>query len=321
MKILMWTAAIWFATCGALQARTVGFEALSIPVAGDPPLKVGVWYPADAPESEQRLALSRQSVAPGAPVVGRGLPLVVISHGTGGSFADHYDTAHALAEAGFVVVAVSHTGDTYDDHSRAARAADRAPQLSRAIDYMTTAWPAHGQLDPGRIGVFGFSAGGFTALMAIGGEPDLTTVPAMCARRPGAFECGVLRGSGAAAPLEAHPRAHDPRIRAAVIAAPALGYAFAPDGLAKVSVPVQLWRGEADTILPNPFYAEAVRGALPTAPDYRVVPGANHFDFLPPCSAELAKVAPPICAGTFDRAAFHARFNADVVAFFRMTLK
>ena len=39
---------------------------------------------------------------------------------------------------------------------------------------MLASWPHHDALDPSRIGMFGFSAGGFTALVAIGGTPDLT---------------------------------------------------------------------------------------------------------------------------------------------------
>ena len=41
---------------------------------------------------------------------------------------------------------------------------------------------------------------------------------------------------------------HDPRIKAAVAAAPAIGYAFGRDGLRHVRVPVQLWRAEFDHV-------------------------------------------------------------------------
>jgi len=53
-----------------------------------------------------------------------------------------------------------------------------------------------------------------------------------------------------------------------------------------------------------------------------VVPGSGHFAFLAPCSAEAARALPEICtdAGEFDRTAFHSKFNADVVAFFRRHL-
>ena len=108
-----------------------------------------------------------------------------------------------------------------------------------------------------------------------------------------------------------------------MVAAPALGFTFAADGLKDVKVPVQLWRAEDDTVLPHPRYAEVVRLALPKTPqapeasEYHVVPNAGHYDFLVPCSSALASIAPTICSSApgFDRAAFHASFNAAVVGF------
>src|ERR1700733_1527235 len=114
---------IAIATLGALimaatPALAVGFEQAVVPDPDGAPLDVGIWYPSDAPASSQRLGLFQQTVATGAAVAGRGLPLVVMSHGTGGSFEGHYDTALALAEAGFVVAAVPHTGDNYGDQGQ-----------------------------------------------------------------------------------------------------------------------------------------------------------------------------------------------------------
>jgi predicted dienelactone hydrolase len=308
------------ALAGQAWAGNVGFETASAPVPGDKPLAVTIWYPTDAPERPTPLALYSQSVAPGAPVAGHGHPLVVLSHGTGGSNTDHHDTARALAAAGFVVAAPTHTGDTQGDRSRSLRITERPAQLSNVIDYMTREWRGHDAIDPGKVGAFGFSSGGFTVLGAIGGEPDLSTVVRHCAEHPHFYDCGVARQTGAAAPMAPAPVAHDPRIKAAVVAAPALGFTFAPLGLSKVPIPVQLWRAEWDTVLPQPYYAEVVHGLLPKA-EYRVVPGAEHFDFMAPCSDALAKVAPPICVHTIDRAAFHKTFDAAVVKFFEKTLR
>jgi predicted dienelactone hydrolase len=112
------------------------------------------------------------------------------------------------------------------------------------------------------------------------------------------------------------------RIKAAVVAAPALAFTFVPDGLSAISVPVQLWRAGDDEILPNPNYAQAVYEAMPTKPDYHVVPNAGHFAFIPPCSGALAQRAPEVCrdAPNFDRVAFHQKFDAAVVAFFKAQL-
>ena len=305
----------------AVIAGTVGFEQLTVPVPADRPLQVGVWYPTDAPEAVTALALGQQSVARNAPVRGRRHALIIVSHGTGGSFSDHADTARALARAGFVVAAVSHTGDTFDDKSRVLRVVERPQHLRAVIDYMTGPWRAAAALDRRRIGAFGFSAGGFTVLAALGGEPDMGLIPAHCAAHPAYFDCQLNKTFAGQPFTTSAAGSYDPRIRAAVIAAPALGFTFAPNGLAKVKVPIQLWRAEADTILPHPEYAEAVRNLLPGKPDYRVVAGADHFDFLQACTPALKRVAPQICRGSFDRTAFHAGFNADVVAFFQKWLR
>jgi len=51
-------------------------------------------------------------------------------------------------------------------------------------------------------------------------------------------------------------------------------------------------------------------------------PKADHWVFIPPCTPELAEAVPDICADPpgVDRAAAHARINADALAFFRKTL-
>jgi predicted dienelactone hydrolase len=97
MKMNAWLAGLAaVAWAGLAQAGSVGFETASTPVPGDKPLALTIWYPTDAPERTVPLALYTQSVAPGGAPAGRGHPLVVISHGTGGSNTDHYDTALAL---------------------------------------------------------------------------------------------------------------------------------------------------------------------------------------------------------------------------------
>jgi predicted dienelactone hydrolase len=313
-------------TLAATFVHAAGFQH---GVAADPdgkPLEIGIWYPSQATVQPTVIGLTTMNVAVNGIAHGKALPLVVISHGTGSSLLGHFDTAIALADAGFVVAAVTHAGDNYADQSRSADIMDRPRQISRVIDHMLSSWDGRAMVDPARIGMFGFSAGGFTTLVNIGGVPDFSKIGPMCRQYPGDFACQLIAKSGSnpAVPLtSATARPADPRIKAAVVAAPALGFAFSPDGLKNVKVPVQLWRADNDVLLPHPRYAEAVRLALPEAPDYHVVTNAGHFDFLVPCSNALASIAPAICASAvgFDRAAFHASFNAAVLSFLNKTLK
>ena len=320
------SVALTLALIGAC-AHAAGFQH---GFAADPdgkPLEIGIWYPSSAAVLPVAMGPTTMSVAVKGPVQGQALPLVLISHGTGGSFLGHFDTAMALADAGFVVAAVTHTGDNYADQSRAVDIMDRPRQISRVINHLLASWDGRAAIDPARVGMFGFSAGGFTTLASIGGVPDFSKIEPVCRQYPGDFACQLLAkngGSNVSPPAaSAIANAADPRIKAAVVAAPALGFSFAPDGLKNVKVPVQLWRAEDDAILPHPRYAEAVRLALPQAPEYHLVPKAGHFDFLAPCSSALASIAPPICTSApgFDRVEFHARFNAAVVGFFSKALR
>jgi predicted dienelactone hydrolase len=306
-------------------AGQVGYTTVTVPDPPGEPLKVGIWYPAKAPASEQDIGLFTQTVAPNATVEGRAHPLIVMSHGTGGTLEGHYDTALALAHAGFVVAAMTHTGDNYRDQSRATDIADRPRAVHAVIDYMVTGWTEHGSVDPSRVGVFGFSSGGFTVLAAAGGVPDLTRIAPYCTTHAASFVCqlAIQHPSVGKTPIPPEAWIADTRIKAAVVAAPAIGFTFSRAGLSKVRMPIQLWTAEKDHILPAPDYADAVRAALPRPPEFHVVRGADHFDFLAPCSDALAQVAPQICEerGGFDRAAFHRVFNREVVRFFAQTLE
>jgi len=318
-NLLVFLALVCFAPLAS--ARSVGFQTALVADPGNPPIFVGLWYPAQAAARPVRIGLNTAQVAQDAAPDGRGLKLIVFSHGQGGGFADSIDTAMALARAGFVVAALTHTGDNFKDISRVLKIWDRTRQLHLMTNWVLHSWLGHDHLDPAHIGVFGFSAGGFTALVAAGGVPDLDRIPPYCDAHKAEFTCGLIaraNPSGAKLPVPPGGWVHDPRIAAAVIAAPALGFTFSKAGLAGVHVPVQLWRADKDTTLPQPYYAQVVADDLPAPPDYHVVPDAEHLDFLAPCDAAKAAIAPQICESLpgFDRVRFHLQFDEAVTGFF-----
>jgi predicted dienelactone hydrolase len=300
--------------------RPVGFQTVVATTSGGQRFAMGVWYPTTATTwPTTLLGMVVMDVAADGPVSGKALPLVVISHGNGGGPGGHADMALALASAGYVVAAPMHTGDNYADQSGLASATylgNRTRELAAAVDYMLGQWGGRAHVDPKRVGAYGFSAGGLTVLAAAGAKPDLAYVATHCAKAQ-EFTCGLLRQLKS--PLvQADAKVDDTwgkdgRIRAAVVAAPALGFAMRPGALDGVDIPVQVWEAELDTNVPDAI--DAVRRGLGDKAEYHEVRGAGHFSFLVPCGL----VGPPgLCReqGEFDRRAFHATMNRSVVAFF-----
>jgi predicted dienelactone hydrolase len=310
-------------SAGAAQATLTSAEAAvavstSQVVIGEPDRRITlvIWQPGHPGVS----AGGRASTI-GASGDAQRLPLVVISHGTGAGPAAHIDTAQALAAAGFVVAAPMHPGDNFQDSSgvgKPAWMADRSRDISIVIDYMLQQWSGRAQVDGDRVGIFGFSAGATTALIAAGGVPDLDRIAKHCAAQP-EFVCNIMSppAEGAAPPP---PRwTHDRRVSAAVFAAPGLGFSFEPAGLSAVNVPVQLWVGGADQTVPYATNAGVVRRLLGGPVEFHTVENAVHLSFLAPCGPDTP---PRLCADNpgFDRAGFHRSFNQQVTMFFQRHL-
>jgi predicted dienelactone hydrolase len=314
------------AVATALKAgRPVGFQQVAISDGAAGGIPVGIWYPTTGSARPTTLIGMRlMDVAPNGPVEGSRLPLILISHGNGGGPGSHADLAMALAASGYVVAAPMHAGDNYMDESGLSTPnwlAKRSRELRLTADYLLAAWSGHDRIDAARVGAFGFSAGGATVLAAIGAQPDLRLIPEHCAREP-EFVCAMLRQmkspllqGGAAAPASQA----DPRIRAAVVAAPGLGFTMAGSALAGVKAPVQLWSAADDTNVPYDSNARVVREGLPQGAEFHLVPRAGHMAFLTPCGP----IGPPaLCkdAGDFDRSFFHAHMNKSVIDFFNRQL-
>ena len=101
---------------GACYA-TVGFQQVTIPDRNGKSMQAGIWYPSNVQTAAHPIGMFSQDVALNVPISGQGLPLILISHGTGGSLTSHLDTAQALARAGMVVIAITHIGDNSQDQS------------------------------------------------------------------------------------------------------------------------------------------------------------------------------------------------------------
>jgi predicted dienelactone hydrolase len=301
-------------------AAAAGLKFLTIPAdASGPTITVALWYPSADNPSPVTIGPLQVLAAKDGKIEGHGLPLIVLSHGRGGSFLGHHDTAEHLADAGFVVAALNHPGDTALDKSLFYDLSiyiQRPLDVKRVIDYLTSASPWATTIDPNRIGIYGFSRGGYTALVAIGANPDFALGLPRCEGRTDKV-CDQIR----AHEYPNEPLTHDHRIKAAVVADP-LSVFFAAEALSGITIPVQLWGSEKGGDGVEPKTVEALDTTLKAPHTFTKVEHAQHFSFLAVCPPTIAEQEPVICKDPpgLDRAQFHEQFNDTLIKFFRAHL-
>jgi len=286
-----------------------------------PSVHVTVWYPAAEGVDERSLDLGPPGqpmffvgeAAPDAPFAdARRRPVILFSHGYGGTARMMGWFTTVMAQQGYIVIAVDHPGNNDRDPQTVPGATlfwDRPGDLEAALEAVRTD-PAIGpHLDVRRLGVAGFATGGFTALVAAGARVDLPRFDAFCTAHPDEGLCKpqpefpVTREQvqAALASPELAPQAaragddHSIRgVRAAFVMAPALIPALDPAGLNAMSAPVAIVLGEADTVAPPHSNGAVAARAIPRA-QLKALPGVGHYDFLSTCSPAARARAVPLC--------------------------
>jgi predicted dienelactone hydrolase len=284
-------------------------------------LRITVWYPAPDSAEERSLDLGPADrplflvggAAPNAPFVDdRRRPVILFSHGFGGTARMMGWFTTNLARAGFVVVAVDHPGNNGADKMTVPGAVmfwDRPEDLKVALAAVRNDPAISPHIDMRRVGVAGFSAGGFTALAAAGAQVDPDRFFAFCEGHPDdgvcrpqkEFPVSLQQGREAlAAPELAGEAAHArddhsiPEVRAAFAIAPAIVQAFEPGSLKALRTPVAIILGDSDPVAPPNSNGGAAARMIPGT-ELKVLPSVGHYDFLSVCTpAAMASV--PLCA-------------------------
>jgi predicted dienelactone hydrolase len=230
-------------------------------------LSMRFWYPATANIGAPRVSyrhevksagkpdfvINTQGVAAenAPPITGQRYPLVILSHGYRG-WASHFSNlAENLASKGYVVVAIDHNDAAFDNarsfqmsfgNVMLDRAQDQRQIISRLISEASA--PAVSgflaQIDTDKIGLIGYSMGGFGALATAGAPYDTASK--------------AIKQLPASVQQVMTTTANDvtPKIKALVTLAP---WGGAPDnrswnseGLAKVTAPVLVISGDHDDV-------------------------------------------------------------------------
>jgi predicted dienelactone hydrolase len=322
--------------CGCAQAG-VGLTELPGP-NGDGP--VTLFYPssgADSPVHRGPFTLNLEWQ--GQPVPGN-RRLVVISHGSGGNPWVHADLARALVAGGFVVAVPQHHADNSQDPSDPGPDSWklRPAEVSRAIDAVAQDPRFAPLLSLDRVGMYGMSAGGHTALTLAGGRWSPALFRQHCEDHiADAFPACVglatrLRGDLldrlkekiALAVIRYRfddPRWYtheDPRIHAVVAGVP-----FAADfdaaSLARPRVPLGLVTAGQDKWLAPRFNSAVVLKVCATCEHVADLPSGGHGALLSPAppASVLGAIAQDLLADPpgFDRGQL-PEVDRKIVAFF-----
>lgn len=323
-SICYWLVAALLFCVPVNSAYAAGISTTVVAASGqDGAIEVLVWSPCASTTSDLSMGPYIVHATKDCAVAGSSLPLVVISHGRGGTRLGHHDTAEALANAGFVVASFNHPGDTFGDESSSDKVGifeSRPRDVSRVITHMLDLWKFRKLIDKQSVGVFGFSRGGFTALALAGAVPSQAATASRFCGSWRSFVISFCRQlhSSAGTLTTVHS---DPRVRSVVAVDPL--NLFGDSSFTTVTGPVQLWASELGGDGVEMAHIQFIRERLPRAPEYFVAKGAGHFAFLAPCSEALRKESKEICEDPkgFDRERWHSTMNQAITAFFISTLR
>jgi predicted dienelactone hydrolase len=279
--------------------------------------------------------------ADGKPARGNGR-LVVISHGSGGSPWVHSDLARKLVDAGFVVALPEHKGDNFKDMSLVGPPSwkRRPEEVSRAIDALIKD-PRFGSLvDARKVGLYGMSAGGHTALAMAGGRWSPSHLKEHCEAHIGDdFQgCVGLTTSLTGGPLDYMKKkmalwvigvklndtnwySHEDKRIAAVVAGVPFASDFDATSFAKPRVPLGLVTARQDKWLLPKFHSDPVLKACGTCERIADFTNGGHGALLSPPPPGLSGLLGELLDDPpgFDRAET-AAVDQKIVAFFRKTL-
>ncbi|MFH0133000.1 alpha/beta hydrolase family protein [Variovorax sp. VaC1] len=335
--LFFWPVVLLLAFLSGPARAAMGLAEIPATAADGP---VTVFYPSsDAAQPTRRARFMLDVAVQGTPVRGNGR-LVVVSHGSGGAPWVHADLARSLVDAGFIVAMPEHRADNYKDDSDPGPDSwtMRPAEVSRAIDAVGRDARFAPLLQLEKVGMYGMSAGGHTALSLAGGrwspaafkqhceedlEADFQSCVGLITRLTGGMLDGIKKW-GALLVIghrfqDATPREHDdPRIAAIVAGVPAAAD-FDMASLAAPRVPLGLITARQDRWLIPRFHSDRVLAAcLPRCELIADMPTGGHGALLSPPPPGLTGLIGDMLNDQpgFDRASVLPEVNRKTTAFF-----
>ena len=234
------------------------------------------------------------NVSPDAEIIAKQFPLIIISHGNGGSHLLYRTISTHLAKNGYIVAMPEHYGNNRNNNTlenTTENLVNRPRHVSLTIDFLLSDSWFSKNITETKIGVIGHSMGGYTALALAGGIPRTRE--------------GVVVEVAA-----------DFRIKVIILLAPGTGWFM--NALDKVTIPILMFTAQHDLITPK-WNGEIVLNYIPDKSKltFKEIENAGHFSFLSPFPETMknANFLPSTDPAGFDREKFHSQLPADILEF------
>lgn len=291
-------------------------------------MSMAIWYPGSG---GSRTLIADNAVFNGGDVLQNAIPLpgkhpvVLLSHGMGGTYRSLNWLASGLAEKGAIVISVDHPNGTFADKDlqKMFNHWTRVQDLETALDHVLVEKDFNGAIDPDHIYAAGFSFGGWTALSIGGATANPEGNMAYCkAAGERSHNCTDLATFGVDPAKMDKARwtasYKDPRVKAVAAIDPGLTWKMTPENVTQLDQSKLLLIGlgsGTDRLVATDTTAKGSNfEALVPRAKVEVLAPAVHFTGMPLCKpkgeAILAEEKDdPVCtdpAGT-NRQDVHAR--------------
>lgn len=264
---------------------------------------MSIMYPTDQEGKIEAIGPFHMDVSINAQPIEEKLPLVLISHGSGGGNLLYRTIAHYLARNGFIVAMPEHPFNNFNNNTLEGtieNLENRPRHISIAIDWFFEHENFTRVIKADSISIIGHSTGGCTALSVAGGIP--TSLP---------------NESSDGKPKRINVE-HDRRISSLVLLAPGTVWFREKGALDGVDIPILLIAAEKDQFI-LPIQNQIVLNGVANSSnvDYKIVENAGHFSFLSPFPEFMITPGffPALDPIGFDRKKFHDELNLDILNF------
>ncbi|WP_103070022.1 alpha/beta hydrolase family protein [Aquimarina sediminis] len=265
----------------------------------DRPLVTEIWYPTTQSLSHKELKSKRKQLfktintIPNARFLDKKMPLLLVSHGTGGNRFSLTWFIERMVKEGYIVVSLDHYGNsTFNKLPREfVKWWERAIDIQYVLTKVLEDKELGSKIDASRIGGVGFSLGGYTNIALAGGYVDRTyrgdskinDNREMPPEFPSTDE--VIDFDNDSLIISSYHKykdvVKDQRIKAFFVMSPAIGFGFySKEQTKEITAPIFIVAGKGDSNTPIKDNALHYHSLIETSNIYLFNENVDHYVFL-----------------------------------------